>query len=129
MVANQILLDKTQLYEDMILSEKMAYEAQDRLLDEIKKWFSKVLSEDVADYTKIILAQGGYIQIRTIEELNEEQISAFSDDFNFEMTWTREELMTDFRNVETVSAKIYEYAFIPKNIQEIMGDNQVEMGE
>lgn len=117
------------LYENMIKTEKKAYEAQDELLTAIKKWFSKVISEESADFTKIILGHGGYIQIRTVEELNENVITNFKMDFDFELTWIKVERMTDFRNVETISVDIYEYGFIPRNIKELLGDNQVELGQ
>lgn len=120
-------IDKTKLYEIMVRTEKEAYEAQDNLLDTIKKWFLKVMDKDSADHTKIMLAQGGYIQIRTILKLDNDTLNGFCADFNFEQVWFRDETMVDYRNVETVSAQIFEYAFIPKNINEIVGDNQVDL--
>ena len=122
-------IKNSSLYENMIKTEKKAYEAQDELLAAIKKWFSKVISEESADFTKIILGHGGYIQIRTVEELNENVITNFKIDFDFELTWIKVEKMTDFRNVETISVDIYEYGFIPRNIKELLGDNQVELGQ
>ena len=122
-------IKNSSLYENMIKTEKKAYEAQDELLAAIKKWFSKVISEESADFTKIILGHGGYIQIRTVEELNENVITNFKMDFDFELTWIKVEKMTDFRNVETISVDIYEYGFIPRNIKELLGDNQVELGQ
>ena len=122
-------IKNSSLYENMIKTEKKAYEAQDELLAAIKKWFSKVISEESADFTKIILGHGGYIQIRTVEELNENIITNFKMDFDFELTWIKVERMTDFRNVETISVDIYEYGFIPRNIKELLGDNQVELGQ
>lgn len=122
-------IKNSSLYENMIKTEKKAYEAQDELLAAIKKWFSKVISEESADFTKIILGHGGYIQIRTVEELNENIITNFKMDFDFELTWIKVEKMTDFRNVETISVDIYEYGFIPRNIKELLGDNQVELGQ
>lgn len=120
-------IDKTKLYEIMVRTEKEAYEAQDNLLDTIKKWFLKVMDKDSADHTKIMLAHGGYIQIRTILKLDNDTLNGFCADFNFEQVWFRDETMVDYRNVETVSAQIFEYAFIPKNINEIVGDNQVDL--
>lgn len=120
-------IDKTKLYEIMVRTEKEAYEAQDNLLDTIKKWFLKVMDKDSADHTKIMLAHGGYIQIRTILKLDNDTLNGFCADFNFEQVWFRDETMVDYRNVETVSAQIFEYAFIPKNIDEIVGDNQVDL--
>ena len=122
-------IKNSSLYENMIKTEKKAYEAQDELLAAIKKWFSKVISEESADFTKIILGHGGYIQIRTVEELNENVITNFKIDFDFELTWIKVEKVTDFRNVETISVDIYEYGFIPRNIKELLGDNQVELGQ
>lgn len=120
-------IDKKKLYEEMVKSEKEAYVSQDRLLDEIKKWLLDRIDKKSADHTKIVLAHGGYIQIRTILELDEKIINDLKNDFNFEQVWFRDETMTDYRNVETVIARIYEYAFIPKNINEIVGDNQVDI--
>lgn len=122
-------IKNSDLYENMIKTEKKAYEAQDELLVAIKKWLSKVISEESADFTKIILGHGGYIQIRTVEELNENVITIFKMDFDFELTWIKVEKMTDFRNVETISVDVYEYGFIPRNIKELLGDNQVELGQ
>lgn len=128
MVKNEIVKNNI-LYETMIKKEKEAYEAQDNLLNAIKKWFSKVISEESSDYTKIILGHGGYIQIRTIEELDEDDLANFMEEFGFDKTWEKIEKMTDFRNIETISVDIYEYGFIPRNIKELLGDNQVELGE
>lgn len=122
-------IDNKKLYENMIKAEKRAYETQDELLDAIKKWFSKVISEESADYTKIILGHGGYIQIRTIEELEEDDVAEFMEEFGFDETWEKVEKMTDFRNIETISVDIYEYGFIPRNIKALLGDNQVELDE
>lgn len=121
--------DNKKLYENMILSEKKAHESQDELLDAIKKWFSRVISKESADYTKIILGYGGYIQIRTIEEIDEKILKDFQEEFDFMSVWIKKEEMTDFRNIETISVDIYEYAFMPKNVKELLGDNQVEFGE
>ena len=122
-------IDNKKLYENMILSEKKAHESQDNLLDAIKKWFSKVISKESADYTKIILGYGGYIQVRTIEKIDDEILQNFQEEFDFMPVWVKKENMTDFRNIETISVDIYEYAFIPKNVKELLGDNQVEFGE
>lgn len=122
-------IDNKKLYENMILSEKKAHKSQDNLLDAIKKWFSKVISKESADYTKIILGYGGYIQVRTIEKIDDEILQNFQEEFDFMPVWVKKENMTDFRNIETISVDIYEYAFIPKNVKELLGDNQVEFGE
>lgn len=120
-------IDKTKLYEEMIKTEKDACVAQEELLENIKQWFLKRIDKESADHTKIVLAHGGYIQIRTILELDIKIINEFKKDFNFEEVWFRDETMFDYRNVETVIAHIFEYAFIPKNINEIVGDNQVDL--
>lgn len=120
-------IENKSLYENMIKTEKKAYEAQDDLLNAIKKWFSKVVSEESADFTKIILGHGGYIQIRTIEELDDDTLNDFKNEFDFSLTWIKVEKMTDFRNIETISVDVFEYGFIPKNIKELLGDNQVEL--
>lgn len=127
MAKNNNVIDKTTLYENMVKSEKIAYLSQDKLLEEIKKWFLKVMDKESADHTKIMLAHGGYIQIRTILKLDNDTLNGFCADFNFEQVWFRDETMVDYRNIETVSAQIFEYAFIPKNINEIVGDNQVDL--
>lgn len=122
-------VDRKMLYEAMIVAEKNAYDCQDFLLDEIKGFFSKRIDEESADHTKIILAQGGHIQIRTILELDEDLLKDFEKEFNFTRMWFKKESLTDYRNVETVIVHIFEYAFIPKNINEILGDNQVDLEE
>lgn len=128
MVKNQ-QIDKKMLYEHMIVSEKEAYVAQDNLLEELKKWFSNVMDEETANHTKIALTHGGYIQIRTVQKLSDDTLENFMDEFYFDKTWYRDEVMTDYRNIETVTVHIYEYAFIPKNINEITGNNQVDLVE
>lgn len=123
-MAKNKVFNKKELYENMVKTEKAAYVAQDNLLDEIKKWFSILLDEETANHTKIILAPGGYIQVRTIAKLNSNDIEDFADAFNFTQTWFKDETMTDYRNIETVSVRVYEYGFIPKNINQIMGGDQ-----
>ena len=120
-------IDRKKLYEHMIVSEKEAYAAQDNLLGEIKKWFSNVMDEETANHTKIILAHGGYIQIRTVQKLSDDILKSFMDEFYFNQTWHRDEFMIDYSNIETVTVHIYEYAFLPKNINEITGNNQVDL--
>ena len=120
-------VDLKQLYRNMVELERAALEAQDSLLEEVKKYLMNIISKDCQDTTKISLAAGGYIQIRTTEDINADLIDKFKDDFNFNLTWTRKESMIDLRNVEKVSVDVYEYAFIPADIQKILGDNQVDM--
>lgn len=122
-------IEKDKLYENMVKTEKAAYDAQDLLLNTIKKWFKRFLDDETADKTKIILSQGGLIQIRTINLIGEEIIEKFSKEFGFSHSWFKDEFMTDYRNQDPVSIRIYEYAFIPTNIQEILGDNQVSLEE
>ena len=118
------------LYQTMVETEKAAYDAQDNLLNQIEKYLSKIIdSEIVKDKAKVILSQTGNIQIRTIEEIPKEDIKAFADEFGFSYVWFRDEFMRDFRNVEEVEVRIFEYGFIPTNIDKILGDNQVESSE
>lgn len=122
-------IEKDKLYENMVQSEKAAYDAQDLLLNTIEKWFKRFLDDETSDKTKIILSQGGLIQIRTISLIDEEIIEKFSKEFGFSYSWFKDEFMTDYRNQDPVSIRVYEYAFIPTNIQEILGDNQVSLEE
>lgn len=122
-------IEKDKLYENMVQSEKAAYDAQDLLLNTIEKWFKRFLDDETSDKTKIILSQGGLIQIRTISLIDEEIIEKFSKEFGFSHSWFKDEFMTDYRNQDPVSIRVYEYAFIPTNIQEILGDNQVSLEE
>lgn len=122
-------VENSKLYENMVVSEKNAYIAQDDLLSALQKWFLNVMEKDVADHTKIALTHGGYIQVRTVEKLSDTILNDFMNDFYFDQTWFRDEVMVDYRNVETVSVHIYEYAFIPRNINEITGNNQVDLKE
>ena len=121
--------ENNKLYEEMIKSEKKAYDSQDLLLMAIKKWLSKVISEDSSDHTRIILAEGGYVKIRTVEKLSDDVISDFSNDFGFNICWFKIEEMVDYRSVASIDVKIYEYGFLPKNINEILGNNQVDFGD
>ena len=123
------MIPNDKLYENMIITEKKAYEAQDLMLDSIKKWLSKIMDQEASDNTKIILAQGGFIEIRTTENFDEEILDNFKKDFNFNLVWKRKENMIDFRNVESVSVEIFDYAFIPKDIKKLIGDNQVDFGD
>ena len=122
-------IKKSELYEKMVTSERDALLAQENLLNGIKDWLSNKIDEDVADTTKIILAAGGYIQIRTTKPFEDELLKSFLDVFNFSKTWFREEQMTDYRNVEEVKVTIYEYGFIPRDINKIVGENQVDLKE
>lgn len=118
------------LYQTMVETEKAAYDAQDNLLNQIEKYLSNIIdSEIVKDKAKVILSQTGNIQIRTIEEIPEEDIEAFAKEFGFTYVWFRDEFMRDFRNVEEIDVRIFEYGFIPTNIDKILGDNQVEQGD
>ena len=123
------MIPNDKLYENMIITEKKAYEAQDLMLDSIKKWFSKIMDQEASDNTKIILAQGGFIEIRTTENFDKEILDSFKKDFNFNLVWKRKENMIDFRNVESVSVEIFDYAFVPKDIKKLIGDNQVDFGD
>ncbi len=118
-------IEKSKLYENMVKVEKEAYDAQDLLLNTIEKWFSGLVSDD----TRIVLAHGGTIQIRTVEKIEDKIIEDFSKDFGFYLSWFKDEYMTDYRNQDPVSVRIYEYSFIPVNIKEILGDNQVSLKE
>ena len=123
------MIPSDKLYENIIKTEKDAYAAQDLLLDSIKDWFSKILNQEESDNTKIILGHGGHIQIRTVKGLAEHEIIEFMNEFNFKRVWMKKEDMTDFRNTEVVSVTVYEYAFLPKDIKKILGDNQVDLGD
>lgn len=118
---------KDQLYENMVKSEKAAYDAQDLLLNTIEKWFSRFLDDETSDQTKIILSHGGTIQIRTSNLIEDDIVEKFSMEFGFYLSWFKDEYMTDYRNQDPVSVRVYEYAFIPLNIKEILGDNQVSL--
>lgn len=122
-------VENSKLYETMVQTEKDAILSQDNLLNGIKGWLSDKLDKDVADTTKIILATGGYIQIRTTKPFEDDVLADFLEEFNFAKTWFRKERMTDYRNVEEVSVTIYEYGLIPNDINKIMGDNQVDLKE
>lgn len=122
-------IPNSELYEKMVVSEKEALTTQEDLLNGIKDWWSKVLDKETADTTKIILAAGGYIQIRTTKTFDEKELQKFLKEFNFTQTWFKEEEMTDYRMVETVSVTVYEYGFIPADIERIIGDNQVDLKE
>ena len=123
------MISNDKLYENIIKTEKEAYGAQDLLLDSIKDWFSEIMNQEESDNTKIILAQGGYIQIRTVKGLAEQEIIEFMNEFYFKRVWMKKEDMTDFRNTEVVSVTVYEYAFLPKDIKKLLGDNQVDFGD
>lgn len=120
-------IQNSELYEKMVVSEKEALTTQEDLLNGIKDWWSKILDKEIADTTKIILAAGGYIQIRTTKIFDEKELQKFLKEFNFNQTWFKEEEMTDYRMVETVSVTVYEYGFIPADIERIIGDNQVNL--
>ena len=121
--------DNNKLYEKMVKIEKSAYDAQDLLLNGVKNWISKFLSEDSSEHTRIILAEGGYVKIRTVGQLSEDILNDFKEEFNFNICWFKVEEMIDYRSVASINVTIYEYAFLPKNINEILGNNQVDFGD
>lgn len=123
------IVEKSKLYETMVQSERDALLAQENLLNGIKGWLSSKIEEEVAETTKIILVAGGYIQIRTTKPFEDDVMESFLTEFNFSKTWFRKEKMTDYRNVEEVTVTIYEYGFIPADINKIVGDNQVDLKE
>lgn len=123
------IVEKSKLYETMVQTERDALLAQENLLNGIKGWLSSKIDEKVAETTKIILVAGGYIQIRTTKPFEDDVMESFLTEFNFSKTWFRKEKMTDFRNVEEVTVTIYEYGFIPADINKIVGDNQVDLKE
>ena len=123
------IVEKSKLYETMVQTERDALLAQENLLNGIKGWLSSKIEEEVAETTKIILVAGGYIQIRTTKPFEDDVMESFLTEFNFSKTWFRKEKMTDYRNVEEVTVTIYEYGFIPADINKIVGDNQVDLKE
>lgn len=123
------IVEKSKLYETMVQAERDALLAQENLLNGIKGWLSSKIDEKVAETTKITLATGGYIQIRTIKPFEDDVMESFLTEFNFSKTWFRKEKMTDYRNIEEVTVTIYEYGFIPADINRIVGDNQVDLKE
>lgn len=123
------IVEKSKLYETMVQAERDALLAQENLLNGIKGWLSSKIDEKVAETTKITLVAGGYIQIRTTKPFEDDVMESFLTEFNFSKTWFRKEKMTDFRNVEEVTVTIYEYGFIPADINKIVGDNQVDLKE
>lgn len=123
------IVEKSKLYETMVQAERDALLAQENLLNGIKGWLSSKIDEKVAETTKIILVAGGYIQIRTTKPFEDDVMESFLTEFNFSKTWFRKEKMTDYRNIEEVTVTIYEYGFIPADINKIVGDNQVDLKE
>lgn len=123
------IVEKSKLYETMVQTERDALLAQENLLNGIKGWLSSKIEEEVAETTKIILVAGGYIQIRTTKPFEDDVMESFLTEFNFSKTWFRKEKMTDYRNIEEVTVTIYEYGFIPADINKIVGDNQVDLKE
>ena len=123
------IVEKSKLYETMVQAERDALLAQENLLNGIKGWLSSKIEEEVAETTKIILVAGGYIQIRTTKPFEDDVMESFLTEFNFSKTWFRKEKMTDCRNIEEVTVTIYEYGFIPADINKIVGDNQVDLKE
>lgn len=123
------IVEKSKLYETMVQAERDALLAQENLLNGIKGWLSSKIDEKVAETTKIVLVAGGYIQIRTTKPFEDDVMESFLTEFNFSKTWFRKEKMTDYRNIEEVTVTIYEYGFIPADINRIVGDNQVDLKE
>lgn len=123
------IVEKSKLYETMVQAERDALLAQENLLNGIKGWLSSKIEEEVSETTKIILVAGGYIQIRTTKPFEDDVMESFLTEFNFSKTWFRKEKMTDYRNIEEVTVTIYEYGFIPADINKIVGDNQVDLKE
>lgn len=123
------IIEKSKLYETMVQAERDALLAQENLLNGIKGWLSSKIEEEVAETTKITLVAGGYIQIRTTKPFEDDVMESFLTEFNFSKTWFRKEKMTDYRNIEEVTVTIYEYGFIPADINKIVGDNQVDLKE
>lgn len=123
------IVEKSKLYETMVQAERDALLAQENLLNGIKGWLSSKIDEKVAETTKITLVAGGYIQIRTTKPFEDDVMESFLTEFNFSKTWFRKEKMTDYRNIEEVTVTIYEYGFIPADINRIVGDNQVDLKE
>lgn len=123
------IVEKSKLYETMVQAERDALLTQENLLNGIKGWLSSKIEEEVAETTKITLVAGGYIQIRTTKPFEDDVMESFLTEFNFSKTWFRKENMTDYRNIEEVTVTIYEYGFIPADINKIVGDNQVDLKE
>lgn len=117
------------LYENMLIKQKEALLSEQEILDRIKLYFEDVLSEKSFDYSRVILDEFGYIKLRTIEEIDIEKIDDFTEEFNLEFAWIKEERIDDFRNVEKVGAVTFEYGFVPKDISKLLGDNQIGIGE
>ena len=80
---NKDKIANNKLYETMIKAERAGLEAQDALLTGVNKYLSKYIKEDVQEYSKIVLVAGGYVEVRTIEEIPQEGIDSFLEEFNF----------------------------------------------
>lgn len=117
------------LYENMLIMQKEALLSEQEILDRIRLYFEDILSEKSFDNSRVILDEFGYVRLRTIEEIDIEKIDDFTEEFNLEFSWIKEEKMNDFRNVEEVGVITFEYGFIPKDIPKLLGDNQIGIGE
>ena len=117
------------MYRIMVEKEREALEYQDKLLAIIEKWFMARIEEETLDNTKIFLDYGGYIKIRSDLLFDNDTLSDFCTDFNFRKIWFCEEKTIDYRNVEEIEYIIYEYRFEPVDLQQILGDNQVDLNE
>lgn len=123
---NKDKIANNKLYETMIKAERAGLEAQDALLTGVNKYLSKYIKEDVQEYSKIVLVAGGYIEVRTIEELPQEGIDSFLEEFNFKMMSLKKEVIEDHSNVEVVTVEVITYSFLPRDIDKILGDNGVK---
>lgn len=123
---NKDKIANNKLYENMIKAERAGLEAQDALLTGINKYLSKYIKEDIQEYSKIVLVAGGYIEVRTIEELPQEGIDSFLEEFNFKMMSFKKEVIEDHSNVEVVTVEVITYSFLPRDIDKILGDNGVK---
>lgn len=124
--ANKDKIANNKLYETMIKTERAGLEAQDALLTGVNKYLSKYIKEDVQEYSKIVLVAGGYVEVRTIEEIPQEGIDNFLEEFNFKMMSFKKEVIEDHSNVEVVTVEVITYSFLPRDIDKILGDNGVK---
>ena len=123
---NKDKIANNKLYETMIKAERAGLEAQDALLTGVNKYLSKYIKEDVQEYSKIVLVAGGYVEVRTIEEIPQEGIDSFLEEFNFKMMSFKKEVIEDHSNVEVVTVEVITYSFLPRDIDKILGDNGVK---
>ena len=90
--------------------------------------FDHFLQEFFGDFcneenSRIMIDEYNFITVRVSEKLPTDLIKKFKNDFDVKLLWERTEIIEDHRNIEDISATVYEYGFAANILLNAYGDD------